>query len=208
MADTKSNTTDQTRPSLCPNCKAIVGAGEEQCAVCGASTVGQPASQQPRSLADRETIRFARAVLERPFKFTIILLIANLFVFLLMWQASGMTSQSLWVFPEPVLEAYGAKLNRLINEGHWWRFVTPMFLHVGLLHLLVNMYSLWIVGPYVEKLYGSAKFFVFWVASGIAGNVASYLTVVGPGTYRSLPGRFLFKSHDFASAGASGALFG
>lgn len=125
-----------------------------------------------------------------------------------MWQASGLTSQSLWVFPEPVLEAYGAKLNRLINEGHWWRFVTPMFLHVGLLHLLVNMYSLWIVGPYVEKLYGSAKFFVFWVVSGIAGNVASYLTVVGAGTHRSMLGRFLFKTHDFASAGASGALFG
>lgn len=156
---------------------------------------------------DNETVRFARAVLDRPYKFTIILLIANLFVFLLMWQSSGLTSQALWEFPEPVLLAYGAKLNLLINEQHqWWRFVTPIFVHVNLPHVLINMYSLWVVGPYVEKLYGSAKFIFFWVLTGIAGVVASYLTVrpalaVGPG-------RFLFKSSDVLSAGASGALFG
>ena len=40
------------------------------------------------------------------------------------------------------------------------------------------MYSLWVIGPWVEKLYGSAKFVVFWVATGIAGVVASYLTVI------------------------------
>jgi hypothetical protein len=69
------------------------------------------------------------------------------------------------------------------------------------------MYSLWIVGPYVEKLYGSAKFIVFWVATGIAGVVASYLTVqprLATGSF----GRFLFKNLDVPSAGASGALFG
>ena len=84
--------------------------------------------------------------------------------------------------------------------------MTPMFIHVNLPHVLINMYSLWVVGPYVEKLYGSAKFVAFWVLTGIAGVLASYLTVrpalaVGPG-------RFLFKSSDVLSAGASGALFG
>ena len=44
-----------------------------------------------------------------------------------------------------------------------------MFVHINLLHLLMNMFSLLIVGPYVEKLYGSAKFVVFWVVTGIAG---------------------------------------
>jgi rhomboid protease GluP len=154
-------------------------------------------------------MRFARAVLNRPYKFTIILLIANLFVFLLMWQSSGMATQNLWLFPTPVLLAYGAKLNSLINEQHqWWRFVTPMFVHVGILHLLVNMYSLWIIGPYVEKLYGSAKFVVFWIVTGIGGVVASYLTVGNSGGSLSPLARFLFKTQDFPSAGASGALFG
>ena len=169
-----------------------------------------PEQLQNYRAADRETIRFARAVLSRPYIFTIVLLVANLFVFMLMWQSSGMSSQVLWVaFPEPVLEAYGAKLNYLINAPNyqWWRFITPMFVHINLPHLLVNMYSLWIVGPYVEKLYGSAKFVVFWVVTGIAGVVASYLTV-RPDLATSSLGRFLFKSTDMPSAGASGALFG
>jgi len=195
---------------MCRSCGAIVGAGESQCAVCGTPTSLSPEQLRAYRPADRETIRFARAVLSRPNKFTIILLVANLFVFLLMWHSSGMSSQSLWsTFPEPVLIAYGAKLNYLINAPNyqWWRFITPMFIHVNLPHVLVNMYSLWIVGPYVEKLYGSAKFVVFWVITGIAGVVASYLTV-RPDLATSSLGRFLFKNLDVPSAGASGALFG
>ena len=194
---------------MCRSCGAIVGAGQNTCAVCGASTTSQPAARVPRDIPDRETVRFARALMERPHKFTIILLMANLFVYLLMWQASGLQFSLVGVFPYPVLIAYGAKLNSLISAGHeWWRFVTPMFIHVNLLHLLVNMYSLWIIGPYVEKLYGATKFVVFWVLTGIAGVVASYLTVVSPDKPLGTLGRFLFKIHDEPSAGASGALFG
>lgn len=121
-----------------------------------------------------------------------------------------MNSEVLWQgFPEQVLIVYGAKMNYLINSPYyqWWRFITPMFVHINLPHVLVNMYSLWMVGPYVEKLYGSAKFVVFWVATGIAGVVASYLTV-RPNLATGSLGRFLFKSLDVPSAGASGALFG
>jgi membrane associated rhomboid family serine protease len=195
---------------MCRSCGAIVGAGESQCAVCGTPTSLTPEQLQGYRPADRETIRFARAVLSRPYIFTIVLLIANLFVFMLMWQSSGMTTRVLWTsFPEQVLIAYGAKMNYLINapNNQWWRFITPMFIHVNLPHVLVNMYSLWIVGPYVEKLYGSAKFIVFWVLTGIAGVVASYLTV-RPNLAVTSIGRFLFKNIDVPSAGASGALFG
>ncbi|HSD47196.1 MAG TPA: rhomboid family intramembrane serine protease [Pyrinomonadaceae bacterium] len=195
---------------MCRNCGAIVGAGEPQCAVCGTPNAQAPDQLQNYRPADRETIRFARAILSRPNIFTIVVLIANLFVFMLMWQSSGLTVQALWqAFPEPVLVAYGAKVNYLINAPHhqWWRFITPMFVHINLPHLLVNMYSLWIVGPYVEKLYGSAKFITFWVVTGIAGVVASYLSVQ-PRLATGGFGRFLFKTTDVASAGASGALFG
>jgi rhomboid protease GluP len=193
---------------MCRNCGAIIGAGENACAVCK-QPVTQPRAEQSRPTVDRETLRFARAVLDRPYKYTTLLLMLNFFVFLLMWESSGLSWQNLWVFPDHVLLAYGAKLNSLIDEQHqWWRFVTPMFVHVNLPHIMVNMYSLWMVGPYVEKLYGSAKFIVFWVLTGIAGVVASYLTVIdGPPPLGTL-GRFIFKTHDVPSAGASGALFG
>jgi rhomboid protease GluP len=193
---------------MCRNCGAIVGAGEDKCAVCGA-LVETSQSQQPRLPADRETMRFARIVLSRPYKFTIIFLIINFFLFLMMWESSGMSSRALWEIPENVLIAYGAKVNSLINDKHqWWRFVTPIFIHVNLPHVLVNMYSLWMVGPYVEKLYGPAKFVVFWVVTGVVGVTASYLTVVTDGAELGSFGRFLFKIRDVPSAGASGALFG
>lgn len=121
-----------------------------------------------------------------------------------------MTSTVLWTrFPDAVLIGYGAKLNFLINEpnSQWWRFITPMFIHINLIHLLVNMYSLMMVGPFVEKLYGGAKFAVFWVVTGIFGVVASYFTV-RPELATNAFNRFIFKAEDVPSAGASGALFG
>ena len=195
---------------MCRSCGSIVGAGQLQCAVCGAATSGQPQPASEQHPQDREAVRFARAVLSRPYKFTIVFLIANIFIFLLMWQSSGLSSHALWVaFPEPVLIAYGAKLNYLIDAPNyqWWRFVAPMFIHVNLIHVLVNMYSLLMVGPFVEKLYGSARFAFFWVLTGIGGLVASYLTV-RPQLAGGAFARFIFKSDDLPSAGASGALFG
>jgi rhomboid protease GluP len=194
---------------MCRNCGAIIGAGQQQCAVCGSSVAG-PGTERPQQVAtgDSEPIRFARSVLGRPYKFTIILLVANIFVFILMWQSSGIQLSMTTALPAEVLLPFGAKLNSYIHNQHqWWRFVTPMFLHVNLLHLIVNMYSLWIVGPYVEKLYGSAKFVVIWVLTGAAGVVASYLTV-RPGLGAGAITGFIFKAYDTPSAGASGALFG
>ena len=196
---------------MCRSCGAIVGAGQTQCAVCGAPTSGKsPADSSQYPPADKETVRFARAVLNRPYKFTVALLIANVFVFLMMWESSGMSFAALQRgFPDAVLVMYGAKLNYLINAPYhqWWRFVTPMFVHIDILHLLMNMFSLLILGPFVEKLYGSAKFVVFWVITGIAGVVGSYLTI-RPGLARGVFGTFIFHATDVPSAGASGALFG
>jgi rhomboid protease GluP len=193
---------------MCRSCGAIIGAGQEQCAVCGNSVSGAPGTGQTRTAADSEAMRFARAVLSRPYKFTIILLIANIFVFTLMWQTTGLPLSLTTLIPPGVLLPFGAKLNSYIHNQHqWWRFVTPMFLHVNLLHLIVNMYSLWIVGPYVEKLYGSAKFVVFWVVTGVGGVVGSYLTV-RPGLAANPITGFIFRPYDTPSAGASGALFG
>jgi rhomboid protease GluP len=194
------------RTGVCRHCGALVGAGESRCMVCGTpvAAASARASLSRRPQADPETLHFLRAVISRPATFTMIFLVANVFLYLLMWLSGGAQGG--------VLLAYGAKLNVLIQQGQWWRFVTPVFLHVqlpglGPLHLLSNMYGLFMLGPYVEKLYGSARFVVFWVLTGVAGVAASYLAV-RPEWADGTLGQFLFKPFDTPSAGASGALFG
>jgi rhomboid protease GluP len=108
----------------------------------------------------------------------------NILIFILMTFAGGSENQS-------TLLAFGAKLNELIKDGEVWRFVTPIFLHIGFLHLAFNSYALWIVGPQVEKLYGGPRFLLLYVLTGIAGVAASYL-----------------YHPETLSAGASGAIFG
>lgn len=192
------------RPTMCRSCGAIVGAGETACAVCGAPVgAGVEAARVPRH--DVETMRFARAVLTRPATFTFVFLAVNVFIFLLMHLFSGVPGGT--ENPE-VLRQYGAKFNSLINQGEWWRMVTPVFIHIGWIHLLVNMYSLFVLGPYVERLYGSAKFVFFWIVTGIAGVGASYLASSSGRHPSGLLGYFLFRGGDGPSAGASGALFG
>lgn len=207
-----TNPTYTNRPSVCRNCGALIGAGEKSCAVCdaplGASANHNSTADDVRDAdgtahpaADNETMRFARALFQRPVTFTFIFLFLNVAVFLLTTWAGGSQNNS-------VLIMFGAKFNALINQGEWWRFVAPVFLHGGVPHLLMNMYGLWILGPYVERLYGSAKFVVFWIVSGIAGVVASYLSVQ-PDLYASgIVAQFIFKPQDAVSVGASGALFG
>ncbi|HYY95245.1 MAG TPA: rhomboid family intramembrane serine protease [Pyrinomonadaceae bacterium] len=193
------------RTQVCRHCGALVGAGEARCMMCG--TPVAPPAEAARTRAERpdpETLRFLRAVVSRPATFTFVFIVANVFVYFLMWLSGGATGE--------VLLAYGAKRNDLIQAGQWWRFVAPIFLHVhiqgmGPLHLVANMYGLFMLGPYVEKLYGSAKFVVFWVVTGVAGVAASYLTV-RPALAQGAIGQFLFKAYDTPSAGASGALFG
>ena len=117
--------------------------------------MAQPAPR-PISLHERYSLAYARAILSRPYVFTIVFLVLNFFIFLLMWSFSGMSTTVLWTgFEEKVLLAYGAKTNYLIGHAHqYWRLVTPIFIHVNLPHVLINMYSLWVIGPWVEKLYG------------------------------------------------------
>jgi rhomboid protease GluP len=77
-----------------------------------------------------------------------------------------------------------------VIAGEYWRILSVTLVHGGLLHLALNMYALWIVGPIVEALYGRVLFLAFYLLAGAGGSIASYLFF--PGT----------------SVGASGAIFG
>ena len=85
---------------------------------------------------------------------------------------------------------FGAKYNAAIVEGEWWRIVTSMFLHIGLLHLMMNMVAIYYLGIIVERIYGSLRFLFIYFLAGIGGGLAS------------------FGLNEQIAAGASGALFG
>jgi rhomboid protease GluP len=99
---------------------------------------------------EERDIEFARTLWARPALFTKIILGLNIFIFLVMELAGGTTNGA-------TLLAFGVKSNPHIDQGEVWRFVTPIFIHIGLLHLFFNSYALRMVGAQVEKLYGTAR---------------------------------------------------
>jgi rhomboid protease GluP len=97
-----------------------------------------------------------------------------------------------WVSADPkTLVDWGSNFGPLTTSGEWWRLFTAMFLHGGVVHLLVNMYALYDTGRLSEQLYGHARFFALYVASGLAGSAAS-----------------VWWNPGVNSVGASGAIFG
>ena len=107
----------------------------------------------------------------------------NVIMWVLMTLAGGSTNVG-------VLIRFGAMYAPLVIRGQYWRFVTPMFLHVGFAHLAFNSYALYQLGGIAERVYGKYRFAVIFGAAGICGSVFS----------------FLFTRA--VSAGASGAIFG
>ncbi len=62
---------------------------------------------------------------------------------------------------------------------HLTAFVTSMFLHGGWLHLLGNMWFLWVFGSHIEDAMGSAKFLIFYLISGIASAIVQFVANIG-----------------------------
>lgn len=115
--------------------------------------------------------------------FTYSLITINLIIFGLMTLAGGSTEQS-------VLIAFGAKVNSLIQEGEYWRLLTSMFIHIGIIHLFFNLYALKALGALAEEAFGHRNFFLLYLIAGLGGSIASYMFSTA------------------LSAGASGAIFG
>ncbi len=62
---------------------------------------------------------------------------------------------------------------RILLRHEYWRLLTCVFIHGGLIHLAVNMWSLIAIGPFVERLFGNLAFAVIYLAAGIGGSIAS-----------------------------------
>ncbi len=80
-----------------------------------------------------------------------------------------------WLWPTAdQLIPWGANKGILVVLNHeYWRLVTSVFLHGGLLHVAMNMWSLYVIGPLIERLYGNLAYLVIYLASGVGGALAS-----------------------------------
>jgi membrane associated rhomboid family serine protease len=80
----------------------------------------------------------------------------------------------------------------LVTSGEWWRLISAGFLHGSIIHLLFNVYILWVIGSQLESIVGNVKFIIIYFVSLLGGSFASYL----------------FSPFGSYSIGASGAIFG
>lgn len=93
-----------------------------------------------------------------------------------------------------VLVRFGAliNINMMDSKFELYRIFTSVFLHAGLIHLLCNMYSLYVIGPQLESFFGKVKYTLIFIGSGIIGNLLS----------------LAFLQDGYVAVGASGAIFG
>src|SRR5690349_12863730 len=96
---------------------------------------------------------------------TIILLSINLAIFLAMALSTG---QLLRFGGDQVLR-WGANFGPLTMNGQWWRLITAIFVHIGLAHLLINMWCLYELGALTEYIYGRWSMFLLYGITGLAG---------------------------------------
>ena len=90
------------------------------------------------------------------------------------------------------LLSLGGNVGNLTKNGQFYRLFTCIFLHAGIIHLLCNMYSLYVIGPQIESFFGKLKYIFIFCFSGICGSILS----------------LAFSDNNLVSVGASGAIFG
>jgi len=105
--------------------------------------------------------------------------------------SNGISNEMINVINNSVLINFGAKYNVLIEQGEVWRLLTCAFLHSNLVHIACNMYSLYIIGPQIQQIYGTKKYLIIYIISCITSSSLSY-----------------FMSPSSISVGASGGIFG
>lgn len=113
----------------------------------------------------------------------------NIFVFLLM----ALSGANIMLPDGESLVKWGADFSPLTLSGEWWRLLTCCFVHIGIVHLLMNMYALFFIGLLLEPYLGKLRFSAAYLLAGIFSSITSLWwrgSTVG------------------ISAGASGAIFG
>ncbi|WP_409069263.1 rhomboid family intramembrane serine protease [Clostridium caseinilyticum] len=161
------------------NNRSIVYAGE------GTRSIVEDIVKVPK---EKENIYYNENNIDSHEKATITKIIIGINIF--MYLITAFLSKNILSSNIGVLVFLGAKANSFINNGEYYRLITSMFLHGGLIHLALNMYALNSIGPLIENYFGKVKYLIIYFISGILSSYFSYL--FSPSV----------------SIGASGAIFG
>ena len=108
------------------------------------------------------------------------------------WLLTLLSGAALLQAPADKMLVWGGNAASEVQRGHWWRLLTAVFLHSGLMHLAMNMAALLCSGPTVERVYGSRRFLLLYLGAGLAGSALS----------------LHFSAQQATAVGASGAVFG
>ncbi len=122
--------------------------------------------------------------------YTISIIIANTIAFIVFYILVQLK-------PDETISMLALQPAAIIAGKHLWTFLTSMFMHANLTHLIVNMISLLFIGSFVEKLIGKKRFIIFYFIAGIFAGLF----------FVSISYFFNSDMHTFA-VGASGAIFG
>jgi len=177
----------QSTTRMCPNCRALIDRKARICPLCKAA-LGYRAGGLGKLLQN---------VLPNFMPVSFMLLTVNFALFLLIFAAErDLSVQDLsrlvWGVSSPGLARWGADVGSLVSSGQWWRLVSAVFIHIGIVHLAFNSYALIFIGPLLEELLGKERFLLLYVVTGAFGFVVSNW-YYGPW---------------LTTAGASGAIFG
>src|ERR1700761_8289249 len=105
-----------------------------------------------------------------PYKVTYALIAINVLVFIAM-VATGVS----FVNPTPldVFRWGGDFAPATIDAHQWWRLLTSIFLHFGIIHIALNMYVLFQIGPFIEINFGRLRYLLIYFIAGLSGSFVS-----------------------------------
>ncbi len=184
---------------ICPDCMRDASVGH-QCPECVAE--GRRTQRQPRTA-------FGASAAGQAGYATIALIVANVLLLLASVASAKNSGAALYGRSlggliggdTPLMDKLAVLGQCMTNTGtvvpcgvadsEYYRLVTAMFMHFGIIHLLMNMWALWILGRALESMFGPVRFLAVYLVCGLGGNVAAYLFQSGA-----------------LSAGASTAVFG
>ena len=193
---------------MCPECRTLVERSVRVCPDCGTLMAAVKAPGLGRAMSN---------LLPGVTAATSMLMLINGFWFLLMFMAqlkSGAGLSPMGGFSGELMVGFGSGLSRpvqlstgIVTGGEPWRLVTPIFLHGGLIHFLFNSYLLLHLGPTVEEIYGTPRYWVIYLSCGLGGSMASQFirptnTLGASGAILGLIGLLLV--HGYRSGGLVG----